>query len=486
MAESLAATPYTPLPSNDPSATRLVKILPAGFHDPVQCELETISLTNEPSYIALSYVWGDPIDTVPILLDGVEHGVTKNLDSFLRHLQALLNEIVLVLQCVPVHNWPTGLQIIEALNSLPSSEQNSENLTEMARVAMVVYFESIYDQASINEICMETTRPVQITQRNDLSLPRFWIDALCINQNDLAERNKQVKRMNHIYRQTDLLFVWGLNHQQQEISELLSRSVFREIEALSWKLARLGHESSLITNESGVNNAARRLFASQMRSKEALVGVIGIFFELEWFYRAWIFQEVALSASKPSELWMGFKHISLSKLLLVSTAILEISTELENKDDLLRQVYEFKAGRILVALRMEKNLVDFGQDSLHSAKHASNISICRRLIYVLSAGHLGFKVTDPRDAIYSFYGLLSTSHLPDMLEPDYTKPVSAVYHSIAAFLLSQMGIDILGFLLSSLNGMDGCPSWVPDFVCLQRYDTLCQQYPAAVTTYKHR
>ncbi|KAJ4005567.1 hypothetical protein NW752_002400 [Fusarium irregulare] len=484
MAENKVTTPYAPLPPNDSSVTRLVKLLPAGFHDPIRCELETVSLESEPPYIALSYVWGDATDTVPISLNGVGHGVTRNLGSFLRHFQVLLKEVFLVLQSLPIKCWPSGLQIVEALNSLSTRQQNSQELAETAQAAMLSYFVSIDDHASIVQVRMERPRPAQVTQWNDLSLPRFWIDALCINQNDLVERNQQVKRMDHIYRQTDLFFVWGLNHQQPEISEVFSEHVFSDIEALCRKLEHLGPEISLITYQSDVADEVRKLLTTQ----EIMTKTIATnnFFKLEWFYRAWVFQEVALSASKPSELWIGFKHIGLSKLVVAGTEILKVSEELEPENPIIADMCKGKADRTLLALRMDKSLIELGQDSLHSLHTIPSLSVCCRLIYILSAGHLRFNVTDLRDAVYSLYGLLSTSRLPSMLDPDYTKPASVVYHSVAAFLLSHMGIDILGFFLSSLHGMNDCPSWVPDFSCLQRYDTLCQQYPSVGTAYKHR
>ena len=36
----------------------------------------------------------------------------------------------------------------------------------------------------------------------------LWIDALCINQRDIEERNAQVSIMSDIYRQADILSVW--------------------------------------------------------------------------------------------------------------------------------------------------------------------------------------------------------------------------------------------------------------------------------------
>lgn len=66
---------------------RLVSILPGSWSDDVACELTIVSLDDNPSYEALSYTWGDPSDTVPILLQGLESPVTKPLHLALRRLR---------------------------------------------------------------------------------------------------------------------------------------------------------------------------------------------------------------------------------------------------------------------------------------------------------------------------------------------------------------------------------------------------------------
>jgi hypothetical protein len=44
-------------------------------------------LEEEPEYETLSYVWGDPTVTKPIILDGEIFEVTTNLESALRHIR---------------------------------------------------------------------------------------------------------------------------------------------------------------------------------------------------------------------------------------------------------------------------------------------------------------------------------------------------------------------------------------------------------------
>lgn len=51
------------------------------------------------------------------------------------------------------------------------------------------------------------TRRDHVRERFDLSIP-FWIDALCINQLDLSERNHQVEQMGRIYSRALAVHAW--------------------------------------------------------------------------------------------------------------------------------------------------------------------------------------------------------------------------------------------------------------------------------------
>ncbi|RDW56758.1 hypothetical protein BP6252_13981 [Coleophoma cylindrospora] len=68
------------------SEIRLIEIVngdnSAGDH--IQCILHTVSLQDNPTYTALSYVWGDAEETEPISVNGVMRLVTTNLGAALR------------------------------------------------------------------------------------------------------------------------------------------------------------------------------------------------------------------------------------------------------------------------------------------------------------------------------------------------------------------------------------------------------------------
>jgi hypothetical protein len=77
---------YQPLKA-DPPEMRLITLLPGPFSSQVQATLSTAPLHDPVSYEAISYAWGDPFTTAPILLDGIEFPITVNLESALRHFR---------------------------------------------------------------------------------------------------------------------------------------------------------------------------------------------------------------------------------------------------------------------------------------------------------------------------------------------------------------------------------------------------------------
>ncbi|KAH6723805.1 heterokaryon incompatibility, partial [Leptodontidium sp. MPI-SDFR-AT-0119] len=100
-------------------------------------------------YIALSYTWGDPGATVPIFLDDKQYPVTLNLHSFLQHAQSILS-------------------------------------------AILPYFPAGED----------------VTTYSDRLFLNFWIDAICIDQNNTQERSAQVARMREIYSKAISPLIW--------------------------------------------------------------------------------------------------------------------------------------------------------------------------------------------------------------------------------------------------------------------------------------
>ena len=96
----------------------------------------------------------------------------------------------------------------------------------------------------------------------------FWIDALCIDQDNLEERTQQVGMMREIYAASERTTIWlGANAASSETIALLK------------KIAQ-------------VPEAYTILYENESIWKE-----LGILFQNPWFYRIWIIQEVAVARS---------------------------------------------------------------------------------------------------------------------------------------------------------------------------------------------
>lgn len=73
--------------------------------DRIRCTLENVEIKNAPEYIALSYAWGDPTDTVEIELGGRPFRVTTNLVGALRRIRRWKR---------PRHFWADAICISQA------------------------------------------------------------------------------------------------------------------------------------------------------------------------------------------------------------------------------------------------------------------------------------------------------------------------------------------------------------------------------------
>lgn len=84
---------YQPLDPSIPQI-RLIEITCSGSsNDKIQCVMNTVDLSENPSFVALSYVWGDPSETEEILLNGIPHAVTASLASALHWVQHHWGEV---------------------------------------------------------------------------------------------------------------------------------------------------------------------------------------------------------------------------------------------------------------------------------------------------------------------------------------------------------------------------------------------------------
>jgi len=154
--------------------------------EPIQCISQHVSLLEKPVYHALSYTWQDeslgesfddpdkeghqiPIQSY-ILLDGLKLTVTKNLWVALWHFRRA------------------------ALWHLDHPDNETSEFGDL---------ELLTSESEIWE-------PVTISSSSNAVIADFlwWVDAICINQKNVLERDRQVSQMGAIYRDADCVHVW--------------------------------------------------------------------------------------------------------------------------------------------------------------------------------------------------------------------------------------------------------------------------------------
>ncbi|KAK4072005.1 hypothetical protein Trihar35433_4069 [Trichoderma harzianum] len=388
-------------PSQDPS-------------EPIHISLSVVKLSDEPSFEALSYCWGDATDKLLIFCDEVPFPVTKNLESALRHLRQTEGERTL------------------------------------------------------------------------------WIDAICINQDNIPERNHQVSIMKDIYRKARHVVVWlgSAEEDSDLVFPLCERMVEKRLDLLEFDEFTLGNEDIYGPNKKEL--IKKRLAAAQKRRElaESTTGIgeangdaaisgtiaqslaatdkqvdatdgteeddesdatseeITAFFRLlsrPWFSRCWVIQEACLA--QEASVQCGNKSIGWLEFYLGFTiSIIMGAKGLEGRPDRI-----FRSGLILMMLVKAK--------MLNADPTQQGVSLLWLLQKVLPLA-----ATDPRDKVYSILGLVKGGAAAEYgITPDYTLSVEECYTKAAMAVMSQMkNLDAL-VLDHAASSPLNLPSWVPDW-----------------------
>ena len=104
---------------------RVLRLLPGSWEEPIDCQLQVVSLNDQPEYETLSYAWGKTGVFKTVQLHGTPFSVTANLWCALRRLRRRQHERVI---------WTDGTCI------------NQEDLEEKSQ--QVALMGEIYSRAS--------------------------------------------------------------------------------------------------------------------------------------------------------------------------------------------------------------------------------------------------------------------------------------------------------------------------------------------------
>lgn len=103
--DTLGHTRYEYLPLDDSlNEIRIAELLPAETRsESVECRISKISLDSSPSYVALSYTWGDPSICRPITIEGNSTLVTTNLEAALRRIRQIEESVFIWVDAICIN-----------------------------------------------------------------------------------------------------------------------------------------------------------------------------------------------------------------------------------------------------------------------------------------------------------------------------------------------------------------------------------------------
>ncbi|CAJ2502904.1 Uu.00g102980.m01.CDS01 [Anthostomella pinea] len=268
----------------------------------------------------------------------------------------------------------------------------------------------------------------------------LWIDAICVNQDDHAERCQQVSIMADIYRSATRVIVWlgAADEFTQPAVDLITR------------LSQLSEHERVTIDPQAFDNAHNAQLLGAVNSA-AHWRALALLFGRTWFTRAWVIQELVLARHIAVQCgacafdWDDM--VAVSHFLATRTSANTFRTHLF--EDLDPHLLSYKNPTKLAAVK--KDIVG-GRGSVL----LNSLIRCR-----------SYDASNDRDKVYALLGLATPQdhEFPDALYPNYHRSVARLYTDVTKYLLESVeGLHVLAHAEGDdFKRIPGLPSWVPDW-----------------------
>jgi hypothetical protein len=309
----------------------------------------------------------------------------------------------------------------------------------------------------------------------------IWADAVCINQEDVAERNAQVSIMDIIYKNASKTVMW-LGKERAATSK--AAQLLASVADMAKQAALQISESEMLGEPMDVKdpNAFDRygMPALTLDDWYTLADIYG----RRYFGRLWMVQELALS--RQVEVMCGkatieWYHIGIFASLLLNSNWLNsvfLTYPLGKAPTSISRIHlgaANAAGLYIIRLWVtgEDSTLVAAIDRYNWAAHLDDSSENLGVVMLrLFEATKGFTSTDVRDRIFSFYGVLKQISLSNGREPvdwyfkpDYRLNEKEVFSRFCQGLITETkSLDVLMFAGEYISRrVEGLPSWVPEF-----------------------
>lgn len=329
----------------------VIEAVERDYNSPISCRLVELDISSNPKYLAVSYEWGEPsIERKEIYVNGLPYLIRTNLYHALERFRQISDPIW--------SNDPIGKHV------------------------------------------------------NRFQQPRyFWIDAICINQENISERNDQVQMMGEIYKNATNVLIW-LGLPTQSIAAEGSDNVLD-------LLHNIGDHREDKFPYHGIFFYRSRSFEFDYLMFRDIIQ----WCNQTYWHRMWIVQEIQLANSL---------HIYSGTTERNWESITKARKYFENNPTL-RDNPRFDDIRNSLAFRLDDYREKRATCGLDKWMTLTEPSTC----------------LDPRDKIYALLGLATDTQ--DAILADYSKSYSEVYQDVMMLYRSHANLDDRSFFYDSVR-----------------------------------
>ncbi|KAL2694857.1 hypothetical protein Neosp_001445 [[Neocosmospora] mangrovei] len=280
----------------------------------------------------------------------------------------------------------------------------------------------------------------------------FWADAICINQDDTEERNRQVQLMGSIYGSAPTVLAWLGEAQDSHFAAYMAKAAVSWLNACNEK----DPDGDRDPNFDGWMERHPEFWSlsGDVHKTNSYFSAVKTLLNSPYWERTWTFQEITLPAD--TLLVHGSTLIRLSSLETLTLWMLGFLSRAASDFSFLdRRAYQ----DLLMAVQFVTNSFGFSIKSALTTRE--QLATQERPTLTLVPPLAELHASDPRDKIFGLLGVMDTQ-----LVADYNKHFTQVYcEFVSAWLLEVRNLNFLfdACRIRNREVQHGLPSWAPDW-----------------------
>ncbi|PKS05467.1 hypothetical protein jhhlp_008844 [Lomentospora prolificans] len=265
----------------------------------------------------------------------------------------------------------------------------------------------------------------------------IWIDAICINQESIPERNSQVPKMTQIYRQADQVLAWlGAGDEASTLAFKFLREFGQPTVTQEWALQQLG-------------------------SRKTQLQTLSKLFQHEYWMRMWVLQE--LTVAKSTIICCGGDSIAGETVIRVQKLLIGIRGSGLTYSVLLEAMDNDVFAMDIVGDEGLLKIQDWNESATKK-----NLSFLECLLL-----HADRSATDPRDMIYGLANIANEKS-KYKISVDYALSIPKLYTVFAKTEIQNSRTLLILTRAGLAHTRQALPSWVPDWSTIKSSHVFLQ------------